>query len=361
MIVVMKERATDRQTRQVVRTVVNWGLDVHRSTGTHHVILGVVGDLRNVPVSVLESMPGVERIIYISKRPRRLAAPRPTVKLSKPLSISIVGLGLMGGSLAKALRAQWPGATVVGYVRPKLGRKIPRGIMRRVTSNPREAASADIVVFATPIDVTVRLLRAWAKWAKRGSLWTDMGSTKAEVCRAAASALPKHATFVGGHPMTGSEEKGIEHARTDLFEGTKWILTPVRGKQLPPRARILRRLATSLGAKTILMTPREHDRIAAATSHLPQLVSTALAAATGPPLARSRTARRLVGPGLQGMTRLASSPYSIWQDIFATNSKDIKAAVKIFLKHLKDLETLSPKRIEGAFRRAHRMRRNLKR
>ncbi|UCF80001.1 MAG: prephenate dehydrogenase/arogenate dehydrogenase family protein [Acidobacteriota bacterium] len=361
MIVVMKERATDRQTRQVIRTVVNWGLDVHRSTGTHHVILGVVGDLRNVPVSVLETMPGVDRLIYISKRPRRIAAPRPTVKLSKPLSVSIVGLGLMGGSLAKALRAQWPGATVVGYVRPKPGRKIPRGILRRVTSDPREAASADLVVFATPIDVTVRMIRAWAKWAKPGSLWTDMGSTKAEVCRAAASALPKHATFVGGHPMTGSEERGIEHARTDLFEGTKWILTPVRGKRLPPRARILRKLATSLGAKTILMNPREHDRIVAATSHLPQLVSTVLAVTTGPPLARSRMARRLVGPGLQGMTRIASSPHAIWRDIFATNPKDIKAAMKIFLKHLKDLETLSPKRIEGAFRRAHRMRRNLKR
>ena len=188
-----------------------------------------------------------------------------------------------------------------------------------------------------------------------------MGTTKADRCRAAANALPKHAIFVGGHPMTGSEERGIEHARTDLFEGTKWILTPVRGKRLPPRARLLRKLAASLGAKPILMTPREHDRIAAATSHMPQLVSTALAAATGPLLVRSRTARRLVGPGFQGMTRLASSPHAIWRDIFATNSKDIKAAVEIFLNSLKDLETLSPKRIEGAFRRAHGMRRTIKR
>lgn len=359
MIIVMKEHATEKQTERVVRAVLKWGLDVHRSTGAHRAVLGIVGDLANVPQGALEKIPGVARVVYISTTPEEAARARRRMKAPKDSpTIAIVGLGQMGGSLAMALRETWPNARVVGLVRKKRGRKIPKGVVHDLTSDPREALSrADVVVFATPVATILQQLHAWAKFAKPGSVWTDLGSTKAEICRAAAKHLPKQATFIGGHPMAGSAGSGIAHARADLYENETWALTPPRGTRLPKEAGVLKKIVIAVGARLVVMDAASHDRVVAATSHLPQLVSSALAAGIVPILAGTRAEHVLRGPAFRDMTRLALSPYEpMWRDIFTTNRGNVEKAMKEFERTFRRLRGLDKARLARIFEEGRRLR-----
>jgi prephenate dehydrogenase len=354
MIVVMKEGASEGQVRRAIGLIVESGLDVHRSTGVHRVILGVVGDLRHVPLRRLERMPGVDKIVFISTKPESMRMGRPW--RGAPLTIAVVGLGQMGGSLAMVLKRNTP-HHIIGFQRKIKEARLCMEAVHERTTDFRRACGADAVVFATPVGATIRYLQTWARHAKPGSLWMDMGSVKVPVCEAACRRMPHHATFIGGHPLAGSEKQGLAAASPDLFGGKIFVLCPAtRNAGSAAKLRLARHLVASLGASPFVMDAARHDRVLAYTSHLPQLVSSALAATAG---GTADTA--LSGNGFRDLTRLADSPLAMWQDIATHNRRNIRRALKDFQKTLSCIETLSPQSLEALFRKASRARRSLSR
>ncbi len=357
MIVIMKERVTEAQVQRVIGLLSREGLGVHRSTGVHRVVLGVVGDLARVPVERVGRSAGVQRIVRISEEP--LPALRPPRPGDGPRwTIAIVGMGLVGGSLAMALRA----ATrhrLVGCVRPRdLPAPGPRGLVDEITADPARAAAADVVVLATPVSETLRLLETVGPLARPGSVWTDVGGVKAPVCRAASRCVRGGATFVGGHPIAGSEKSGFAHARADLFVGATWALVPAAAARGAAALRRVRTIVKAVGARPYLVDAVEHDRVVAFTSHLPQLVASALAAA-GRGVLRAEAARRLAGSGFRDTTRLADSDPGIWKEIVVQNRGAIGAAMEVFMKEMPRAGDLEPRQVGELFRRAHDARRRL--
>lgn len=221
----------------------------------------------------------------------------------------VVGVGLVGGSWALALRRAGFAGPVIGFERPEAADVLrASGIVDLVEErvpNSSDVRPGDLVVLAMPVGAIVELLRVEARGYPAGALVTDVGSTKRVVVRAADGLA---ADFVGGHPMAGSERSGVEAARADLFDGAPYFLCAPETESV----RRMEAVVAALGATPVVTTPAEHDRIVAFASHLPQLVSSALAA--------TLTREELVGgPGLTDMTRLAASSWSIWRDILMTN------------------------------------------
>jgi prephenate dehydrogenase len=185
-----------------------------------------------------------------------------------------------------------------------------------------------------------------------GALVTDAGSTKCEIVDTASQHLSR-CQFLGGHPMAGKEKRGAASAGGDLFRGRPWVLTPDEPAELEtPAAREFRGWLNRIGAGALVMDADEHDRIVSLTSHLPQLASTALAAALEE---RLGVAGRPVaaGPGLMDATRLALSSYDLWRDILATNPGHIDRALEIYIQELEHIrENLRTRQLQEEFHRA---------
>lgn len=223
-------------------------------------------------------------------------------------SLAIFGVGLIGGSFALALRAAGFQGEIAGVSSPAtIKAALERGVIDREVT-VEEAREFDLIFLAQPIR---GILAALPQLAGSRAWVTDAGSTKRTICRA-ASVLER---FTGGHPMAGKAARGLEHADAGLFAGRPWILTST-----PPPA--LAALLESTGARITITTPEEHDRAVALTSHLPQLLSSALAAqaAAHPALLFA------AGPGWESMTRLAASDWALWRDILETNADYLLAA-----------------------------------
>jgi prephenate dehydrogenase len=229
--------------------------------------------------------------------------------------VLIAGVGLIGGSWARALRRAGFAGTLLGFDTPDAVETVRAlGLVDDVAARapePTDLREGDLVVLAMPIGATVALLERWTA-VPPGAVVTDVGSTKRAVCAAAAGL---GAAFVGGHPMAGSERSGATAARADLFDGATYLLVGQEGEALD---RVTQTVA-ALGARPVVVDAEEHDRLVALASHLPQLLSSALAAI----LAESAEALP-AGPGLADMTRLAASPWSVWADILMTN-RDVLA------------------------------------
>jgi prephenate dehydrogenase len=192
------------------------------------------------------------------------------------------------------------------------------------------AAWADLIFLAQPIYGIIETLQKLGPVLGRHTLVTDAGSTKQEIGAAAAAALPA-GQFLGGHPMAGGEKRGVEAARADLFQGRRWILTE---KMDHPTARVLRKWIAEFGAEEVILDAATHDRLVAWASHLPQLVSTALASAIQDSLPQ---AQNVAGPGLMDMTRLAMSSWDLWSDILQTNAPEVGAALDGYIAKLQTL------------------------
>jgi prephenate dehydrogenase len=258
--------------------------------------------------------------------------------------VCVVGCGLIGGSFALALRrAGFKGRiTACGGSRsPRLA--VERGIVDAVEESFErdEVSEADLIYLAAPIGGIIDFLRTRSKRIRAGAIVTDAGSTKVEICRAARESLPAGVTFIGGHPMAGGENTGVQYARADLFENATYALMVGQGIDEAESNRF-RSLVESIGARVLLISPEDHDAAAAMISHLPQLVASALASLLGPEsdikVADHELARRLAATGWRDMTRLAGSAWSVWRDICLTNQPNISNALGSLIAELQSLK-----------------------
>ncbi|MEB2346404.1 MAG: prephenate dehydrogenase [Deltaproteobacteria bacterium] len=254
-----------------------------------------------------------------------MSAGRPGDATPAPLRferIAVLGLGLLGGSLAWAARERALAAEVVGCGRraEPLRRARERGLVDRTTADPVAAvAGADLVVLATPVGAMAPLLAQVAPALAPGVLVTDVGSVKALLADTLPGLLPPAARFVGSHPMAGSHEKGPDHARPDLFEGAVCVVTPVPG-DAPEAVERIEALWRAVGARVVRRDPAGHDREVAWMSHLPHVLAFAYARALGEAPAG---ARAVAGPGFRDFTRIARSDAELWADILVANAKAV--------------------------------------
>jgi prephenate dehydrogenase len=254
--------------------------------------------------------------------------------------IAIVGLGLIGGSVAFAARRAWPSTHVVAVDREAVLREaLSRRAIDAAATDLAAVAGADLIVLATPVRQIASLLRPVASHASAAAVITDVGGTKRAIVDVASSLPVGGATFVGGHPLGGGARGGFEFATAGLFTRRPWIFTPPDRPPSPQFVRALERLtafAAGLGAHPTTMSPYEHDRLMALISHLPQLAVTALMEVVG---TTAGPGLRLAGQGLVDTTRLASSPAGVWRDICATNADEIRRALDLLIERLSDLRS----------------------
>jgi prephenate dehydrogenase len=238
----------------------------------------------------------------------------------KEAQIAIVGLGLMGGSLALALKERSVCQGVVALVRREAAawQASAAGVVDEATTDPAQALDqADIVIFSTPVRVIIRQLAGMASFFKPGAIITDMGSTKQEILRAMAD-LPKGVHPLGSHPMCGKEKTGLVAAEANLFEGAPWILTPL--ERTPAQAtNLIRALATAVGARPRTLAADRHDKLVAAISHLPYTLSTTLILAAQHIAENDPVVWEVIASGFRDTSRVAASDVTMMLDILLTN------------------------------------------
>jgi prephenate dehydrogenase len=258
--------------------------------------------------------------------------------------ITIVGTGLIGGSFGMALRRRGFGGTIVGCDKPEvLEVAVTRGAIDRGGTDLKEAVlHSDLIMFATPVGAILSLFEKLGPTLPPDTLITDTGSTKREFVERARLIFGAAAgqRVLPGHPMAGKEHGGIENAEPGLFDNAAWLVTPIDPSQ-PYTAQQLEclDLLRFVGARVVPIEPDQHDRLCAWVSHLPQMISTALASLLREEFGDDEAVTRIGGRALQEMTRIAHSPYSMWRDIALTNSQNLEEALLRFeqqLAHLRE-------------------------
>src|SRR4051812_12991269 len=287
--------------------------------------------------------------------------------------IGIVGLGLIGGSIALKSRELWPTSLVIAVDNKDVLETAMRLHAIDVAADDLIVlAEADIVILAAPVKQNIAILGNLDEHVRQPAVVTDTGSTKREIVAAAAE-LPPRFTFVGGHPLAGAAQGGLDHARPDLFVGRPWLLPPASGARAFQASDAVRAVQPTdaldkltafiqaLGAEPRTVAPDAHDRMLAFLSHLPQLAASALMQVVGDAVGHDGLA--LAGRGLADTTRLASSPVDIWRDIAASNADQIGPALDTLIAVLQDLraDLADGDRLEEVFTDAARWRAALKR
>lgn len=274
--------------------------------------------------------------------------------------ITIIGTGLIGGSLGLALRQSGFNRSIVGCDKPEvLDAALACGAIDRGVSDVREGASdSDIVVLATPVGAILSLIERLAPVLPPDTLITDTGSTKAQVVERARRFFGDKAgeRVLPGHPMAGKEHGGIEHADPNLFRDAVWLVTPIEPDQpYTSRQQEYLDLLRIIGARVLTMDAERHDRLCAWISHLPQMMATALASVLREELGDDEAVSQIGGRALREMTRIAHSPYSMWRDIALTNTLNIEEALLRFEQQLAHLrENLRGPELREMFESANR-------
>jgi len=259
--------------------------------------------------------------------------------------VTIIGVGLIGGSIGLAIKKKGLAKKVAGVFRRKstLKKALARKAVDKGYMTVEEGIKgADLIIVATPVSKIIEVLRKVMKKARRGAIVTDAGSTKKLVVdRAEKLSRKSNAYFVGSHPMAGSEHSSVEFARDNLFEGSPCIVT----KTARTNKTALKKVANfwkGLGGNVKVMTPRQHDRSVALISHLPHIVAFSLAGAI------PEKELAYAAEGFKDTTRVASSDPHLWADIFLTNKEDVLNACRLFEKYYKNiLKVLSKGDYEG--------------
>jgi prephenate dehydrogenase len=249
-------------------------------------------------------------------------------------TVTIAGIGLIGGSIALGLREQWPSVRITGVDRPAvLAHALSSNAIDRGASDLAAAADADLVILAAPVAHNVHLLRELAPRVRPTTVVTDVGGTKRDIVAAAREVMAPGA-FIGGHPIGGAERGGFGFARPDLFVDRPWLFTPDEERSGAALERLFA-FARGLRAQPATIEAATHDRLMAYVSHLPQLTATALMRVAGQ--GANDEGLTLSGRGLLDTTRLASSPASVWTDICAANSDCIAQALDELIATLQTL------------------------
>lgn len=277
--------------------------------------------------------------------------------------IAVLGVGLIGGSLALSLKQRGLCGSIVGF-----GRK--EGSLRRaqelkiIDGYSLDAAKAcmdaDLIVFAVPVGLFKELALKAAAGLKKGAIVTDVGSVKGMLVFEMESLMPQGVRYVGSHPISGSENSGIEEARADLFEGAQCILTPTESTDRNALSSVTG-LWSSVGCKTEEMTPLRHDEIYASVSHFPHMVAYALVNSID---SVDPEFIRYAGQGFKDTTRIAMSSPEIWRDISVHNRENLLKLSRLFRERLELFDRLlasgDAPGIEEEFRKAKEARSRLK-
>ncbi len=276
--------------------------------------------------------------------------------------IVIVGVGLIGGSLGLAIRRKNKDIKVIGV---SSGVAVKKALdMGAITDGysykelEDAVSGADLVFLCTPIH-RIRELLTLLSSSKPGVLITDVGSTKSVITCHAESVLPAGVHFIGGHPMTGSEKSGVNAADPFLFQNAIYVLCPTK-RVTEELVKGLSDFLSGIGARVVIMDAEIHDHIAAAVSHLPQMIAVTLVNMVGETTSDSAPHLQLAAGGFRDMTRIASSPFVMWDDICKTNVNAIKEAVDLFVKHLLKLrERIGTENLKKDFEKANAIRKNI--
>jgi len=276
--------------------------------------------------------------------------------------ITIIGVGLIGGSFGLALKKKKPSFKIVGVDKQKVIEKaITREAIDEGTVNLEEGIKeADVVILATPVKTILDLLPQINPFLKKECLVTDTGSTKKQIVKRANKVLSKDIHFIGGHPMAGSEKYGIDSADPHLFQDKTYILTPTNKSNLMAMEKIFS-LIKMIDANMLILDPLDHDRIVGAVSHLPQIMAISLTNMIGELAQRENNNNyfKAVGEGFKDMTRIALSPRKIWEDICDTNKGTILEMIQKFKQYLNLIEDKlinDPEGLKEEFQKAQMLR-----
>jgi prephenate dehydrogenase len=278
--------------------------------------------------------------------------------------ITIIGTGLIGSSFGLAVKKRGFKGRIVGCDRApvlKLARDL--GAIDKAESDPVKAArDSQVVLLAVPVGAIIEQIGRLGPSLPPKALLTDVGSTKAEVLASAARTFGKHTgrRFLAGHPMAGKEQAGVEGADSDLFQGAVWFVTPA------PNQEVFEGLSgeflgwvEKIGAGVASMNAEAHDQLCGWISHLPQFISTALAATLVDEYGEDAPLLETGGRALREMTRISGSPYSMWRDVALTNKKNIRHALLKLEQRLAHIrENLDTKELALEFERAHHLRKS---
>jgi prephenate dehydrogenase len=246
--------------------------------------------------------------------------------------VAIVGLGLMGGSLALALKGKCAALYGVDSDHATLGLALAKRIVDQADPNPaRLLPQADLVVLATPVPVIMEFVRTLPSVIQKPCIVMDLGSAKKEIVQV-MSVLPQNFDPIGGHPICGKENLGLTNAEAGLFQNAPFVITPLERTTLRARAAV-KQIIYGIGARFIEMNAEDHDRALASTSHLPFLLSSVLALSTpqefGP----------FIGTGFKSTSRLAGTPSHMTMGILQSNRENILHAIQAFRNSLHQIET----------------------
>lgn len=287
---------------------------------------------------------------------------------------AILGTGLIGGSFGLALRRKYPEIQVGGWDKDEsaVREALAMGAIAEAFQDAQNAiAAADLIYIALPIGITLDYLPAIARGAAPAALVTDACSTKARICKEAAECFRGGVAFLGGHPMAGKELSGIAQANSELFSGARYALIgdnreggtelariPTQGQSgaRDTRALSFAELLRGLGAEPLWLDAETHDWAVAIVSHLPQLVSIALARVAHEETDETGLPISLAGSGLRDALRLAGSPYAMWRDIALTNTENISRALDRLSHAIEDLQRrLTSRDLEDEFDAANEL------
>lgn len=261
-------------------------------------------------------------------------------------TVSILGVGLIGGSLALALKEKKLVNKIIGYGRneQRLKEALKLGIIDSYTTFLEEASEAELIVLATPVGLFEKIIIEMLDYLKKGTIIIDVGSVKESIVNTIETMLPIGVSFVGTHPIAGSDKTGFEYANKDLFKKAKVILTPTENTDKSALEKVSK-LWQKIGAVVELMSPEQHDKIYALVSHLPHLISFCMVNTVAE---MDKNFIKYAGSGFKDTTRIAKSSPEIWRDILMMNDKNILQCLEIFAKNLEEIKKmLSKKDSEG--------------
>lgn len=253
-----------------------------------------------------------------------------------PKRLSILGVGLLGGSLGLACKAIAKDCFVVGYAHnaETRSRALAAGAVDMATGDLQDAVTdADMVVLCTPVGLFGTMLEGLGKWGKAKAIVTDVGSTKRSVVLSATLQIGQKMRFVGSHPMAGSEKRGVEFARGDLFQNAVCILTPTADTDADA-LRQTESLWQTVGMRTTVMSPEDHDELVGRVSHVPHAVAAALVDL------QSEGSLKLAGKGFLDTTRIAAGDAGLWRDILLDNADHVRGGIEQLQQQLGELSEM---------------------